>query len=130
MKSTASAGDGVRAVLTGTAVMLLVCFLLMALTAALMERGALSERVGTITAAAVLAVSAFAGALVCGKRAPFARLPLCLVSAAVFLAGMVLLHCILFRTGPESWLRGPVCAGAGALLGAVAASSAGKRRRK
>jgi putative membrane protein (TIGR04086 family) len=116
--------SGVRAVLTGTAVMLLVSLGLAAVLAGLIDRGALPESADSVGAMAVSVLAAGIGGFLCGRAAKTAKLPMALASGLAYLLLAFLLRAAVFRTVAENLWTVPICVLAGCVLGGFL--SAGK----
>lgn len=128
MMKANGASAALRAVAMGVAVMLALSLGFAALTAALVGGGLLPVGAMGPAACIVTVAAALLGALLCGKRAGKARLPLCLCTWAVYLLIVFVLRGLIFKTVGESPWVIPCCGLVGAIPGALL-SSRQKRRR-
>ncbi|MDD6024426.1 MAG: hypothetical protein PUC06_09370 [Oscillospiraceae bacterium] len=125
-------GNGLKAVLMGTCTMLAISMGLTALAAALLGGEILPVQAERGACWVIGALSAFLGALVCGRGAREMRLPLCLASAAAYLLLTFVLRGLLFReVASKPWVI-PILTIAGSVLGAMVASgkTLGKRQKR
>ena len=116
-------GKMLRSVVPGVIAMLALSLLLSAASAYLAGRGILPVSAMRGAACTITVIAALCGAILCGLRAGSARLPLCLVTGAVYLLLVFVIRGLIFRTtGDDLWII-PVCVLAASIAGAVITSA-------
>ncbi len=119
--------DGPKAVIAGIVAMLFISLGLAAAGAAFVVAGWVPCGMVTWLARGISGIAALAGALLCGRKAKKASLPLCLASCGGYLLVVFILRGLIFQSvSGQAWVI-PLCALLGCVAGALLSS--GKRRR-